>query len=145
MGIYYSDSTKGFYDSSIHGKSLPKDAVEITRKYHTALLVGQASNMLIVVDESGYPILKKTPTAPPQIPEKVTMRQARLALHAAGLLNKVEDAIGAIQEPQKTILEIEWNYASNVARNSQFVTSIGEILGLTSVEIDNLFLAAAEL
>ncbi len=74
---------------------------------------------------------------------KVTMRQARLALLSIGLLDQVEPAIDAMDEPARTIAKIEWDYSSEVHRGKPFVNSLGEILGLDSEAIDDLFAAAA--
>lgn len=87
-----------------------------------------------------------TPTAlPPQVPSRVTMRQARLALHAAGLLQSVEAAIDALPEPPKTTARIEWDYASEVHRASSFVALLGAALDLDDQGLDDLFFAAAEI
>lgn len=40
MTIYYSDSTKGFYDTDVGYESLPYDIIEITKEQHNALLRG---------------------------------------------------------------------------------------------------------
>ena len=75
----------------------------------------------------------------------VTMRQARLALHAAGLLSQVETAIDALPEPNRTIARIEWDYAGEVHRASEFVTLLGAALELDKQSLDDLFLKASEL
>lgn len=75
----------------------------------------------------------------------VSMRQARLALNQAGLLSSVDDAIAAMDEPDKTIVTLEWEYASTVERLSSWVISMGAALGLTEQELDNLFVVAADL
>jgi hypothetical protein len=54
---YYSNSTKGFYVTSIHGKNIPEDAIEISEKDHIALLEGQSKGQEIVSSEKGGPIL----------------------------------------------------------------------------------------
>ena len=79
------------------------------------------------------------------VPASVTMRQARLALHAAGLLGQVEAAIDALPEPNRTIARIEWDYASEVHRASGFVTLLGAALELDKQSLDDLFLNAREL
>lgn len=79
------------------------------------------------------------------VPERVTMRQARLALHAAGLLTQVEAAIEAMPEPPRTAARIEWDYSSEVHRNKPFVLQLGAALGLDSAAMDNLFVTAATL
>lgn len=85
------------------------------------------------------------PTPLPEIPGEVTMRQARLALHAAGKLNAVNAAITALPDPPKTAALIEWEYSSTVRRDSQFVAMLGPALGLDASELDALFIAASKL
>lgn len=79
------------------------------------------------------------------VPEKVTMRQARLALHGAGILPQVQPAIDALPEPPRTLAQIEWDYSSEVFRNREFVNMLGSQLGLTDEQIDQLFIQAATL
>lgn len=79
------------------------------------------------------------------VPDRVTMRQARLALHAAGILPQVQPAINALPEPDKTAAQIEWDYSSEMFRNHGFVNILGSQLGLTSEQIDQLFIQAATL
>ena len=85
---------------------------------------------------------------PPEIvwvPAEVTMRQARLALHAAGKLAAVTAAINALPDPPKTAALIEWEYSNAVRRDSQFVALLGPALGLDAAGLDALFIAAAKL
>ena len=79
------------------------------------------------------------------VPQEVTMRQARLALHAAGKLNAVNAAIAALPDPPKTAALIEWEYSSTMRRDSQFVALLGPALGLDAAGLDALFIAAAKL
>lgn len=79
------------------------------------------------------------------VPQEVTMRQARLALHAAGKLTSVNAAISALPDPPKTAALIEWEYSSTVRRDSQFVAMLGPVLGLDSAALDALFVAASKL
>ena len=85
---------------------------------------------------------------PPEIvpvPAEVTMRQARLALHAAGKLFAVNAAINALPDPPKTAVLIEWEYSNSVRRDSQFVALLGPALGLDAAGLDALFVAASKL
>lgn len=75
----------------------------------------------------------------------VTMRQARLALAEQGLLSQVQDAISLIPEPDKTKIEIEWEYASEVDRNSSWVSVLQPALGLSDEQLDSLFKVALSL
>jgi hypothetical protein len=82
---------------------------------------------------------------PVVVPESVTMRQARLALLGAGKLALVDAAIDGMPEPQKSAARIEWEYSNEVQRNNSFVSALGPALGMTSTQIDGLFVAAAKL
>jgi len=79
------------------------------------------------------------------VPERVTMRQARLALLGAGLLSSVNAAIDSLPEPAKSAALIEWEYSSEVWRNRPFVQQLGGALGLSSAQLDALFIQAATL
>ena len=59
--MFYSKSTGGFYDRSIHGDNIPSDAVEITEAEHAALLEGQSQGKIISADKNGKPVLKDPP------------------------------------------------------------------------------------
>lgn len=82
---------------------------------------------------------------PEAIPTEVTMRQARLALLAAGKLAGVEAAIASMPEPQRTAASIEWEYSNALQRNNPFVSQLGAALGLDDAAIDALFVAASKL
>ena len=75
----------------------------------------------------------------------VTMRQARLALIQQGLLESVNTAIAAMDEPQKSVIETEWEYAAIVERGSPWIGAMAMVLGLTEEQMDNLFKLAATL
>lgn len=79
---------------------------------------------------------------PIEIPQKVTMRQARLALMQAGLLTLVDNAIETLEEPLKTQVKIEWEYSAVIERNSALVQQMATSLGLDSNQLDQLFLQA---
>lgn len=93
----------------------------------------------------GWIVTDKEPAVVVPVPAEVTMRQARLALHAVGKLVAVNAAINALPDPQKTAAIIEWEYSSTVRRDSQFVALLGPALGLDAAGLDALFIAAAKL
>lgn len=82
---------------------------------------------------------------PQYIPHEVTMRQARLALLAAGKLAGVEAAIASMPEPHKTAASIEWEYSNALQRSNPFVAQLGAALGIDDAAIDALFVAASKL
>lgn len=73
----------------------------------------------------------------------VSMRQAKLALLAAGQLGAVEAAIEAMPEPARSAARIEWASTGMVERAHPTVALIGAAAGLTDEEVDSLFAAAA--
>lgn len=79
------------------------------------------------------------------VPYAVTMRQARLALSASGILSAVDAAINSLPEPQKTAALIEWEYSNEVQRFNGFVSQLAPALGMTEAELDALFIAAKAL
>ena len=79
------------------------------------------------------------------VPAEVTMRQARLALLGAGLLDDVESAINAMSDPAKAAARIEWDYSNTLRRDHPLVATLGAGLGLTGGQLDDLFIAAGAL
>lgn len=77
----------------------------------------------------------------PDVPEFVTMRQARLALLSVGKLAAVESAIQQAGDAAK----IEWEYAQELRRDHPLVSAMGSALGLPAAELDQLFVQAATL
>lgn len=81
----------------------------------------------------------------PAIPQEVTMRQARLALLENNLLANVQPAINSLPEPDKTKAQIEWEYSNALQRSNPFVAVLGTALGLSSQDLDDLFIQASAL
>jgi hypothetical protein len=77
----------------------------------------------------------------PTVPASVSMRQARLALAAAGLIGAVNAAIEAAGEAAK----IEWEYSASVDRKWPLMAALQSALGLPEAQVDALFVAAAAL
>ena len=76
---------------------------------------------------------------PIQVPQVVTIRQAKLALLQAGLLDDVDAAIA--QADRAT--QIEWEYATEVHRNWPTLLGVKDVVGLTDEQVDGLFIQAA--
>lgn len=101
------------------------------------------------LDGSGWVVLAARPPVPTpvvRVPASVTMRQARLALLGAGLLDDVDAAIASIpDETTRRAAQIEWEFSNEVQRNNSFTSLLGAGLGLSSAQIDALFIQAAAL
>jgi hypothetical protein len=78
------------------------------------------------------------PPAPPVT--QITMRQCRLQLLAADLLDDVDAAVAQADRA----VQIEWEYATVVDRYSPLVSAIGASLGLDDATIGQLFMDAAQ-
>ena len=75
------------------------------------------------------------------IPRVVTMRQARLAL----LSNKDLQRVDAIIKGSPESVQIEWEYATTVDRDSDLVKGLAIVLGYSETTLDQLFSRAASL
>lgn len=96
---------------------------------------------------SEYRVVDGQVVLPPPPPvTTVTMRQARLALLGAGLLDDVDAAIAAIpDETQRRAAQIEWEFAAVVERNNALVQQLAPAFGMTEQQVDEFFATAARL
>lgn len=117
--------------------------VQITQEEHAALLDGQTAGHVIVAGEDGRPVLQDAPPPAPFVPDRVTMRQARLALLGAGLLDDVEAALAALEGTAGQAARIEWEYSQEVWRNKPFVQQVAGAIGMSDEQLDQLFITAA--
>lgn len=102
---------------------------------------GMESCLVSALPEGNTPEPADPPA--PVVIASVTMRQARLALLAAGLLDDVATAIAGIADAgQRQATEIEWEYAQEVRRDHLWVQNLATSMGL---DLDVLFEQAAAL
>ena len=96
------------------------------------------------LSEGGVP--EPADPLPVVVPAAVTMRQARLALLGAGLLDDIAPAIAAIPDATtRRAAEIEWEFSNELQRTNTFVGLLGAALGLSPAQVDSLFIQAAGL
>ncbi len=86
-------------------------------------------------------VVPELPQSQSNVPAVVTPRQIRLALNDAGLRDTVEQAVTASDQSVKDW----WEYALDIERNNQLVVSMATQLGISSAQLDALFVAAAGL
>lgn len=84
-------------------------------------------------------------SAPPEVPKQISRKQARLALHQTGHFQTVVDLISSMPEPDKTINTIQWDDSPSYERTNPYLIALGSAIGLTSIDIDNLFILAEAL
>ena len=75
------------------------------------------------------------------VPQQITMRQARLALLNAGLL----DDVGVVIAAAGREAQLEWEYAAMVDRSNLAVAAVQQQGGMTDAQIDDMFREAAKL
>ena len=75
-----------------------------------------------------------------EVPQSITMRQARLYLLSLNLLDEVEVIVA-----QNRAWYIEWEYANEVLRTNQLIPALQQSLGLSDSDIDNMFIEASKL
>lgn len=136
--MLYAKSTGGFYKAGFN-THIPSDAVDITDAEWRALIDGQANGKVIAADSNGRPILQDPQVLPPPIPFSVTPFQAKAALYAAGLLPAVEAAIAAADK----VAQLAYSDAVAFTRDSPTIAALSAQLGLSSAQVDALFVAAA--
>lgn len=78
-------------------------------------------------------------TAPTVVPYSVTPFQAKAAIYNAGLLPAVQAAIAAASP----IAQLAWSDATEFTRDSPTIAALSAQLGLSSAQVDALFVAAA--
>jgi hypothetical protein len=90
------------------------------------------------------------PEVPPAVvagvPQSVTRRQARQALILAGLFDLVQPRIDAIADAtQRALMQSEWDDSQVFERQRPALLLLAGEMGLTSDQVDALFIQAAAL
>lgn len=75
------------------------------------------------------------------VPAAVTPRQMRLALIAQGMMPQVEAYVATLDEAAT----VEWEYATEVARDNALIAAAQTGLSMTDAQVDDLFRLAATL
>lgn len=85
------------------------------------------------------------PASPP-VPAQVTARQAVQALIYAGLIDAVQAAIDAIPDPvARALAQAEWSRSQVFERDRPLLIQLAGAMGLSSEDLDQLFINAAAL
>lgn len=80
-----------------------------------------------------------------RLPSVATPIQIRLALIKLGMLDDVQNLIANLEEPAKTIVLTEWEYGLEINKNSAFIQGLATQMGLTTEQIDNIFVEAVNI
>jgi len=90
---------------------------------------------------NGQPVAPVKPAPAVVVPDKVSRFQARAALMQAGLLDQAEAAVAQAGP----LAQLAWADAVEFRRTSPTINALAPALGLTSQQIDALFIAAAQI
>jgi hypothetical protein len=94
-----------------------------------------------LIDGIVQPTLVPTPSiSSSTVPSSVSPRQIRRALTVAGLRTTVEAAVSAADQNTRD----DWEFANEVRRDWPVLNQMATSLGMTSEQVDALFIAAAQ-
>lgn len=89
--------------------------------------------------ENGYYVIRKAnPQNIVEFPFSVSAMQARLALNEMQLL----DDVNTLVQQSNNEVQVKWEYASVLYRNDPLIEVLGNELGLSNTDIDDLFILA---
>jgi hypothetical protein len=88
---------------------------------------------------------RRVEAAKPQVPQAVTMLQARLVLVAQGMLERADELIKGIPGPDGDQARTYWEFATQVLRTDPLVLLLARNLGLSEAQTDQLFVDASRL
>lgn len=99
MGISYSASTSGFYDSDIHGENVPADAVPISPARHAELLDAQAEGARIVPGKGGRPAIDNRPPPAAERRAALTLAIRREAARRIEAISPLWQQLNDLRDP----------------------------------------------
>jgi len=123
--MHYKDQQNNLHvlDSSEFEYLLPSGCVQITDDEAQAIQSAQLAAI------------------PAIIPISLTMKQARRALFAAGLLDTVIEGVSQMSREA----QIDWEFAATVERSDPLTEALALALGMDDSELDSLFMAGSVL
>lgn len=117
-------------------------------RYGAETLTIDSANQRVIVTRAVVPWTAEEIEADrkSKVPQSITRAQAKLALLGAGLLAQVQPTIDAIPDPvQRQAAQIEWDDRLTFDRDNPTLAALAAGLGLTEMQLDELFVTAAGL
>ena len=103
-----------------------------------AAAIAEYGESALWVDGAVIRVIEQQPI---NVPQSITRFQARAALYSAELLQAVENIMSDPETPM--LAKLAWRDAAEFRRDSPTVASAAESLGLSSAQLDLLFISAA--
>lgn len=76
----------------------------------------------------------------------ITSRQIRLGLILSGIsLDEITSALNTLPEPTKSLAITEWEYSTLFDRKDELVASVGQMLGWTAEQLDDLWILSGSI
>lgn len=91
-----------------------------------------------LIEESDEMKLRNSEFDSDGVPYKISIRQAKLALLGAGLLDDIENAMANADRS----VQISWEYATEFERDNPLILYFQSQLNLSKEQVDNLFIQA---
>lgn len=99
-------------------------------------------NIYLNANEELVDFIPEQPIEVVIVPQEVQLWRARTVLKLLGMEQVIEVALNSLDEPLKTGALYIWQFGTTVERNSQTVSLLQTILGLTSSQVDDIFIQA---
>lgn len=95
------------------------------------------------IDAAEQQAVPGTGSASPILPMEVPAWRIKALAKIQGLTPAIDSVLASLPEPQRTVATFAWNEGNVIARNSETTIAIGSAIGLTSQQMDDLFISAA--
>ena len=121
---------------------------EILAKHPPEALVepGPGYAMLVVSGITGEETnISQIPSSAYPVPKEVPLWAFRASLELAGLKDAAQAQVDALTGQAKIVALQQWEYGNFIERAHPLINTLGQNLGLTSAQIDDIFRTAATL
>lgn len=105
-------------------------------------LVAQTDADIKAAEEAQNALNSQLPEAPP---EEVPAWRVKAVAKLMGLTDSIDAVLASLPEPQRTVATFAWNEGNVISRTSPTTVALGQALGLTSAQIEEIFIQANNL
>ena len=157
--IKFSESKQAFYETDFDYPELPGDLVPVEDRELHLLLVNKINSGCRMFSDLSFSQPKPSPYCEwmddqwvdPRTPEQrenyvtnslrpLTRRQFKLTLHQYGVLSTIEQKIASVPDANlRTLLQIEYEEATEFNRTSSSVLAMIQILELSTAQVNAMW------